>query len=215
MSRHDEEASDLWLEGLPVDLDAVSELLPADAQADAPDDDDLTDLDALAHFLLPKDGEGATAAPTDAAAAVTSTADETEPDEWAIDLEHLLSSGDDLALDDASLLSVDDLLSRRRAKNRIAARLCRQRKKQTLSALELRLESLEAVSRLLDEQLKSIEAQNATLIVEMRCTSSSTRGEDRDDRSLTVHGKRAKCVQSIDSIPPGGVAEASYVLVAD
>ena len=117
--------------------------------------------------------------------------------------------------DGAALFSADDLLSHRRAKNRIiAARLFRQRKKQTLSALELRLGSLEAVSRLLDEQLKDIEAQNATLVVEMRCTSCSTRGggggdDDDDDRSRGVANKRQREAPSIDDSitmvvqPPG------------
>lgn len=188
-------------EGLPVDLEAVSELLPAEA---SPDADDLTALDALAHFLLPTDADSSAPAPTTTTTATDSASaapTDAEPDEWAIDLESLLGSGDEVGLDDASLLSADDLLSRRRAKNRIAARLCRQRKKQTLSALELRLGSLESVSRLLDEQLKAVEAQNAILIVEMRCTSSSTRGGDDDDDVSHAGrgGKRAKCEESIDS----------------
>jgi hypothetical protein len=60
---------------------------------------------------------------------------------------------------------------------------------------------------LLDEQLKAIEAQNATLIVEMRCTSSSTRGDDGDDddRSLARDAKRAKRDESVDSTPPGSI----------
>lgn len=198
------EESDLWLEGLPVDLEAVSELIPADAQAESSDDDGLIGLEALAYFILPEHADSGVPAPTAEHAAAPPT--DAEPDEWAIDLESLLgSSGDEVVVDDTALLSADDLLSRRRAKNRIAARLCRQRKKQTLSALELRLGSLESVSRQLDEQLKAIEAQNATLIVEMRCTSSSTRGDNDDDLlSLTRGGKRAKHEESIDSTTPQG-----------
>lgn len=56
-----------------------------------------------------------------------------------------------------------DPLSRRRANNRISARLSRERKRQTLSALEVRLGNLEGVSGLLDEQLMAVLAQNLAM----------------------------------------------------
>ncbi|KAJ1638451.1 hypothetical protein T492DRAFT_943236 [Pavlovales sp. CCMP2436] len=106
---------------------------------------------------------------------------------WADELMGFLDNGAASPVSDAEVLSAEDQLSSRRAKNRISARLCRLRKKETLCQLEARLGSLEAISRKLDEQLCAINAENHILQEGIR-TSSNSSSKDEDDHQA----KRSK-----------------------
>ncbi|KAG8469498.1 hypothetical protein KFE25_005953 [Diacronema lutheri] len=87
--------------------------------------------------------------------------------------------------DDGRGADTADHLARRRAKNRISARLCRERKKQNLSHLEVRLGSLSDVSRLLDEQLRVVMAQNCAM-------QKDVLGFGADDEAARRCAKRGK-----------------------
>mmetsp|Transcript_14225 Transcript_14225/g.36184 ORF Transcript_14225/g.36184 Transcript_14225/m.36184 type:complete len:248 (-) Transcript_14225:109-852(-) len=169
-------------DNLDIDVDdIVGKAFDPFAEEACGDDDDLDfDVDDIV-------GEAFVLLDEPAAAVGAANAEEADGCSWADELMGFLDNGAASPVSDAEVLSAEDQLSSRRAKNRISARLCRLRKKETLCQLEARLGSLEAISRKLDEQLCAINAENHILQEGIR-TSSNSSSKDEDDHQA----KRSK-----------------------
>lgn len=151
------------------------------------------DLEQLSAYILGDAVDGITPASPPSGAGSSDADDIDLPEEWAEHLLILEAKGDemDVAVDQS------DHLARRRAKNRISARLSRERKKQTLSALETRLENLADIERLLDEQLKLVLAQN----IAMRKDMLDLEPHEEENALIDRREKRAKLGNALAERP--------------
>ncbi|KAJ1638513.1 hypothetical protein T492DRAFT_943692 [Pavlovales sp. CCMP2436] len=135
----------------------------------------------------------------DEPAAAVGAADADEADgSWADELMGFLNNGAASPVSFAvAALSAEEQLAHRRERNRISARLCRLRKKETMGQLEARLGSLESISRKLDEQLRAINAENQILQEGIRTSNSS-----EDEAGHQVKRPKTLDATGVFEVPP-------------